>query len=347
MSGRDGAQVAVSVIVLAWGSEPYLAGCVASVLADPDDSVELIVVDNGAEQAVSGLPSDPRLRVIVTGRNLGFSGGCNEGARHALGGTLVLLNSDARAEPGAVAALVSAVRDPAVGMASGSIRLADRPDLMNSAGNPVNFLGVVWAGAFGEPASLHDAPQDVPSASGAFLAIRREVWQQLGGFPAEYFAYHEDTELSLRCWQAGLRVVFEPSAVALHHYAFSRNPRKQYLLQRNRWLTVLTVYPRSVLLAVLPAMLAFDAALAGVAAAQGWFPQWLKAWGWLLSHPTLIARRRRAVLRHSTISATTFADLLSPVIEPAMIERPPGTGLLNRLLRCYWGLVRRMLARTV
>ena len=223
------AAVTISVIVLAWGDEPYLTECVSSVLADPRPYVEVIVLDNGAQRAVGALPAHPQLRTVVAPRNLGFSGGCNEAARHAAGDVLVFLNSDAVVMPGAVAVLAAAVEDRSVGLASGSIRLADEPDVINSAGNPVNFLGVAWAGGFGELASAHCSRSEIASASGAFVAVRRDVWRELGGFDDDYFAYHEDVELSLRTWQAGLTVVHEPAAVAHHHYAFSRNPRKQYL----------------------------------------------------------------------------------------------------------------------
>jgi len=217
-------------------------------------------------------------------------------------------------------------RQKGVGIAGGLVLLADEPQRVNSAGNPVHYLGVVWAGGFGDPADLHGDVVDVASASGAFLCIRREVWESLGGFNDQYFAYHEDTELSLRAWQRGSRVQFVPSAVARHHYEFSRNPNKQYLLERNRWLTVLTVYPTPLLRLVLPALVMFDVALCIVAFRQGWLAAKLRSWWWLARHRKLIADRRRFVQAESVISVEQFAALLSPRIEPAMIDRPPGLG---------------------
>ena len=334
---------AVSVIVLAWGDEPYLGACIESVLRtiNPDD--EVVLVDNGAQEAVAALPADDRLRILRPGANLGFAGGCNAGVAAARGRTLVLLNSDAEVLPGAIGRLVDAVTDPEVAIASGSVRLAGQPELINTVGNPVQYLGVVWAGGYGEPADQHLEARDVTAATGAFLAIRRQVWDELGGFPAEYFAYHEDTELSLRAWQRGYRVRYEPGAIAVHHYEFSRNPRKDFLLQRNRWLTVLTVYPRRLLLLVLPMMIAFDLALAAVSLRQGTVRQWLRATGSVIGHARLIQRRRAAVQAASRLGPAEFAALLVARIEPAMIEAPPGLGLLNAVLAGYWRLVRKLL----
>lgn len=337
------ADPAVSVIVLAWGAEPYLGACVESVLSTIGAGDELVLVDNGAQAAVAALPADERLRILHPESNLGFAGGCNAGAAVARGRTLVLLNSDAEVRPGAISRLADAVSDPRVAIASGSVRLADQPDLINTVGNPVQYLGVVWAGGYGEPADQHLEARDVTAATGAFLAVRREVWEELGGFPSEYFAYHEDTELSLRAWQRGYRVRYEPGAVAVHHYEFSRNPRKEFLLQRNRWFTVLTVYPSRLLLLVLPMMIAFDLALAVVSLRQGTVGAWLRATGSLVGHARLIRRRRAAVQAVSKLDATAFAALLAVRIEPAMIERPPGTALLNVVLAGYWRIVLKLL----
>ena len=172
--------------------------------------------------------------------------------------------------------------------------------------------------------------------TGAFFAIRRDRWNSLGGFAPEFFAYHEDTDLSLRAWQRGWRVIFEPAAVVHHFYEFSRNPLKQYLIERNRWLTVLTVYPTPVLLTVLPAMLGFEVGMSVLALSQGWFSQKLRGWLWILGHLGWIRRRRSEVQAECAISARSFADLLVSRIEPAMIERPPGSKQLNAILVAYW-----------
>ena len=80
---------------------------------------------------------------------------------------------------------------------------------------------------------------DVLAVGSAGMLVRREVWDALGGFDADYVAYCEDVYLSLRAWQAGYRVVHEPEAVVLHHYDFARNSAKFYLLERNRLMNLL------------------------------------------------------------------------------------------------------------
>ena len=334
----------VTAVVLAFGAEPTLPECVTSVLASDAVSADVVVVDNGCtSDAVDRVCRLPGVRVVRPARNLGFAGGVGLGAAQASGEFLALVNSDAAVEPRALAELCAVAAEPGVGVASASIRLADRPDIINSAGNPVHFLGLSWAGGHGEPAAWHRDRRPVASASGAGLVLRRALWQALGGFAAEYFAYLEDAELSLRCWQRGLRVEYVPDAVVRHHYEFSRNPRKQYLLERNRLLLVLTLYERRTLLLLAPALVAFDAALLVVAARQGWAREKVEGWGWLLRHRSWVRRRRAQLQGERSCGDRELAALLTTRINPANVPLPPGIAVLNGALAGYWRVVRAML----
>jgi hypothetical protein len=226
-------------------------------------------------------------------------------------------------------------------MASGSIRLASDPTAMNTAGNPLHVLGLSWAGGLGEPATAHERPGPVASASGAVLAVRRDVWDALGGFCPEFFAYLEDAELSWRCWLAGHEVRYEPAAVAVHHYEFSRNPLKTYLLERNRGLLVLTCWGPRLLLLLAPALVAFELAILAVALRQGWGMAKIRGWGWTVRHAQWVVARRRLVQRARRVPDSAVAHLLTSRFDPAALTLPPGAGVLQRMLDGYWGLVRR------
>lgn len=335
----------VSVIVLAYGAEPLLGSCVSAALGSMSKSgepldLEVIVVDNGAAEAVSALTADPRLRIVTMAENTGFTGGCNAGAELARGNTLVFVNSDAVCESSAIGNLADALDEPNAGLVCGSVRLADAPDTINSVGNPVHFLGVVWAGGMGEPATAHSVATDVATVTGCFFAAKRDTWRALGGFAPSYFAYHEDAELSLRAWQMGLRVRLVPEAVVLHHYEFHRNPRKMHLVERNRWQTILTVYPAGLLAAVLPALILFELPVLLAALAQGWLPGKLSSYAWLLRNRSVWRQRRAEVQARSTLSSAEFAELLTGRFTMAAAERPPGLAVLNALASAYWRAVR-------
>jgi GT2 family glycosyltransferase len=335
---------AVDAVVVAYGAEPWLEGCVESCLASTGVRARVVLVDNGCtDGGVDRLDGRDGVVVVRPGRNLGFAAGCNLGVEHASAPFVALVNPDTRVDPGALAALTAAVADPGVGIATCSLRLADRPDLLNSAGNAIHFLGLSWSGAFEEPATAHDRPCDVMAASGAGMAVRRDLWDDLGGFVPEFFAYQEDAELSVRCWQRGLRVVFVPEAVIVHRYEFSRNPEKFFLLDRNRLILVLTLFGARTLALLAPLLVLQELAMFAAAAAGGWFPQRLRSVGWLVRRRGFLRERRRLLQSERRVGDERFADLLATVVQPGNHPLPSWAVALQRPLVWWWALARRLL----
>jgi GT2 family glycosyltransferase len=332
----------VSAVVVAYGAEPWLERSVDACLASTGVDVEVVVVDNGCtDGAIDRLDGRPGVVVLRPGTNTGFAGGGNAGVAAAAARLVALVNPDALVDPGALAALAAVATRPEVGIATASVRLADRPELLNSAGNEIHFTGVSWSGAFEEPASAHDAETDTLAASGACCLLRREVWERLGGFDETFFAYYEDAQLSLRCWQLGLRVRFVPAAVAHHRYEFSRRPQKMELLERNRWQLLLTCFAGRTLALLAPVLAVLEVGFLAMAVAQGWAPQKLRSWRWLVAHRADIRRRRRAVQAARVVSDAELAPLLAVDLLPGNLPPPAWFRPVNAGLRAYWALVRR------
>jgi GT2 family glycosyltransferase len=335
----------VTAIVLAYGDEPHLRTCVEAVLASTGIDIDVVLVDNGCTDrtTVDQLATHQRVRMLRPDDNLGYAGGCNLGADNARGDVLAFVNSDAIVEPDALAELVAALDRDDLALATASVRLADEPELLNAAGNPLNILGVAWAGHFREPAAAHAHPRTVTLVSGATFCCRRTTWAALGGFDPEYFAYHEDTELSVRCWQRGWRIGYVPAAVVRHHYEFSRNPRKFYLVERNRWFNLLTLWQMRTLILLAPALLGFELAMLALATRQRWLRQKLAGYSWLWQHREHLQARRRRVQAERRRSDRDLAELLTPAITAANIALPAGIRLVNVILGGYWAVVRRFL----
>jgi GT2 family glycosyltransferase len=335
---EPGGSPTVSAVMLAWGDEPVLEEAVRAVLTSEDVAVEVVLVDNGCTtDAVERARTHAGVRVVTPGENTGFAGGCNLGATHARGEYLVFVNGDAVVEPLATRRLVDALSED-VGLSSASLRLYDAPETINSAGNPVHFSGLSWAGGLGEPASLHATATDIASATGAATAVRADRFAELGGFCADMFAYCEDTELSLRCWQRGWRVVYVPDAVVLHRYEFSRNDTKFYLLERNRLYLVLTLFERRTLLLLAPALVALELAVLAVAARQGWARQKVAGWSWLWRNRERVGARRREVQAARTRGDAALVDLLTGDFAPGA-EGFAAPGPVRAGSRAYWALV--------
>ena len=337
-------QPRVSAVVLAYGPEPWLERCVRGLLASVDVEVEVVLVDNGGtEGAVERLGVLPGVTVVGKGENLGFSGGCNLGAAVATGDYLALVNGDLVVEPETIARMIEVASAPDVGIAAGSVRLGTDPSLLNTAGNVIHFLGFSWVGGFGEPAATAAIDRDVAGGMGALVAMRREVWDALGGFAEQYFAFHEDAELSWRCWQRGLRVHYVPDAVGVHRYEFDREPRKMYLAERNRLLFVITCWDARTIALLAPAFCAVEVAVGLVAVKHGWFDQKLAGWRWLWSHRRWLSERRDLVQRTRTVGDRKLARLMTDRLDARNFAIPDALKPLDALLAYYWRIVRPFL----
>ena len=298
----------------------------------------MIVVDNGGD--VVGRDG---VRVMSPGENLGFAAGNNLGAREATGDVLVFLNPDTVVSPGAVAGLVEPLQDPSIGIVTARLRLLDRPETLNSAGNEVHVTGIAWAGSYGKPAQSVAAVEDVPFPSGAAMAIRRDLFEELGGFTEELFMYQEDLVLGWRVRLRGLRVVVNPAADVLHEYDFGRNPDKHYLLERNRLVFVLSSFSPRLLLLLLPVLASAEVGMLGLALKEGWARDKVAGWGWLLRHAGWLRRQRRETQALRRVGDRELARYLSPVVAPAMIPVPSPVRAINPLVARYWALVKKLL----
>lgn len=331
----------VGVVILGWQEEPWLLECVRAVTASTGVEVDVVIIDNGITSTLPAEITGGGVRIIKAPRNLGFAGGCNFGATQVAGDYLALVNSDAMVLADTLSKLVHSAAAPHVAMVSASIRLAEDPDLLNSAGNPVHVLGLCWAGGLGEH-ERRTGEVEVPTGSGACLLMRRASWDALDGFDEEYFAYLEDTELSLRAWRRGDRVLYRPDAIALHHYEFSRNPTKMYLLERNRLLLLSTMWSIRSLLLLTPPLLALELAMALVAAKQGWLKEKVRGWVWIVKHLSHIRTRRRVLQSERVVPDSEWMRRLTPLLSTTVIELPAATAVLNILMRGWWGVVRRL-----
>lgn len=334
----------VTAVMLAYGAEAWLEDAVRAALASNDIETDVVVIDNGCtSDAVDRVKGLTGVRVFTPDTNTGYSGGCDRGAAEATGAYLAFVNSDAIATPNALSRLVDVASEPGVGLATASIRLADAPDLINSAGNPLHFVGLSWAGGFGEPASRHAERGSVMAGSGCCFVMRRSLWEDLGGFAEEYFAYCEDTELSLRLWQRGLTVEYVPDSVVLHHYDFSRSERKLYLLERNRAILILTTYQRRSLLVLAPALLLTEFLMLGAALLGGWGRAKLDGWRWLWRHRAWLRSRRAVIQNERVVSDAMIFERVTARFNPANVAVPPAVGIFNAVMSGYWRLARKLL----
>jgi GT2 family glycosyltransferase len=335
--------VRASVVIVAYRSGAQLLRCL-SALAEHDPDVEVIVIDNGAEgDEIEQARSRDGVEVVDAGGNVGFATGCNLGARRATGDVLVFLNPDTAIGPGAMTALARVLADRSIGVAMPRLRLLDQPDVLNSTGCVIHISGLAWTSGYGEPAESVTEQREIPYANGSALAIRPELFREVGGFTDEYFAYHEDLELCWKVRMRGLPVVLTPEADVFHDYDYHRHTTKNYFMERNRLLFVGSAFSARTLVVLGPVLLATELAVWLLAWREGWARDKAAAWRWCLGHVVWLRGQRRRLQRLRRVSDSELAPQLQATIDPAVIPVPALVRAANPALRAYWAVARRLL----
>ncbi|MBX3001739.1 MAG: glycosyltransferase family 2 protein [Caldilineaceae bacterium] len=198
------------------------------------------------------------LRVMVNRQNLGFVASVNAAADAARGRILVLLNSDTEPEPTWLAELAKAVcAHPDAAIIASKLLLFDKRDSLHTAGDLLGKDGLprnrgVWEKDRGQ----YDAAIDIFSGCGGAVAIRRHVWQALGGFDEEFWMYLEDVDFAFRAQLSGWQAILAPGARVYHKVSGSGgDDLSSYYVGRNTiWMLVKNM-PTALLLRYLPQIL--------------------------------------------------------------------------------------------
>jgi N-acetylglucosaminyl-diphospho-decaprenol L-rhamnosyltransferase len=257
----------VSVIVLNYNGRPWLAGCL-DALGDQGSapSFEIVVVDNAsADDSVAFIARGyPEVKLVENRENLGFAAGNNVGARHARGGLLVFLNNDTVPSSDWLGRLCAPLRDrPELALAASRVVFLDDPEIVDSAGDGYLRAGGAYKRGHGSAAASWNESREVFGACGAAFAIRRAVFEELGGFDDRFFMVHEDVDLSYRARLLGYRCWYAADAVVLHAGSGTlgrSSPRAVFYGQRNLEWTWIKNTPLPMLARSAPAHVVYSVA---------------------------------------------------------------------------------------
>jgi GT2 family glycosyltransferase len=290
----------VAVVIPSWNSVDLLPRCLGS-LADQGAELELFVVDNGSEDGSLAYLEAEGVPHLALPRNVGFAAAVNLGASRTRAPQVLVLNADTVLEPGAVAALAAALAaDPALGgVQPRLLQLGERPAAvasadLYSAGQALTRDGRALERGAGEP--QHPARlrgREIFGVCGAACLLRRQLFDQLGGYDESYFAFYEDVDLNLRAQIAGWGFRYVPQAVVWHvgnaswQAGFDRpGAENARLVARNRLATQFKFMPAR----ALPRIAAVEVGALTRAAAQRRF--WATLRGKLEALPRLPRLRR-------------------------------------------------------
>jgi len=259
--------VRLSAIVVAFGKERLLADCLSRLeraLARVEGETEVVVVVNElSADMTASFQLRPGVVIVAGSPGLGFAGGVAAALAAARGEWIALVNDDCLLEPEALGEmLLVGGRGADVGSVAAQVRFAERPDVVNSAGLEIDFLGIAHERRLGDGADAVESEAiDVFGASGTLALYRRAMLDEVGGFDPSFFAYLEDADLAWRARMAGWRCLFAPQAVAYHRHSSTLthgSSAKHLLVGRNRVRMLAKNASASLLRRRAPRMLVYD-----------------------------------------------------------------------------------------
>jgi N-acetylglucosaminyl-diphospho-decaprenol L-rhamnosyltransferase len=244
----------IDYIVVAYRSAPDLGACLDSIKADSPAGAGIIVVDNASPDASADVAESHASapRVLRSERNLGFGGGCNLGASVSEADSIFFVNPDARLVAGVSVALTEAlaanqrvaVAGPRVVDPTGESRAASagaEPGIRSTIGHYLLVGRLPLLGVAFPP--LHLARPDRPASpdwvSGAAMLVRREAFDEVGGFDERIFMYMEDVDLCRRLRSSGWTVRYLSDVRVEHRIGGS-----QSVDQPARWFNSFATYVR-------------------------------------------------------------------------------------------------------
>lgn len=210
----------VSILIPVFNEFDYTYNCLKSISDNSGEiSYEIILADDCSTDMTKNIQDIVTgITVSRTEQNVHFLKNCNQAAEHARGKYILFLNNDTRVRANWLQPLVDLLeKDETIGMTGSKLVFAD--GTLQEAGGILWSDGSGWNYGRGSDPSLpeYNYVKDVDYISGASLMIRRELWEEIGGFDERYApAYCEDSDLAFEVRRHGFRVVYQPKSVVTH-----------------------------------------------------------------------------------------------------------------------------------
>lgn len=228
----------VAVVAVTYSPGESLSAFLDSLASATHQPLDIVLADNGStDGSVETAAQRPDVRLVHTGGNVGYGRAANLGVRETTAEFVVVANPDVSWEPGALDELLAAAKRWPKGAAFGP--LIHTPDgavypsarALPSLGRGIGHALCGWWWPSNPWTAAYRVEREAPRErtagwlSGSCLLLRRDAFDEVGGFDPGYFMYFEDLDLGDRLGRAGWQNVYVPSAVVCHSggHATSKN----------------------------------------------------------------------------------------------------------------------------
>jgi hypothetical protein len=234
----------ISIVTLTWNTTEVTCDFLRSLNDHGTyQNLEVIVVDNGSKEDPTPVFKAiyPDVKVILNGRNLGFTGGNNVGIRAAKGDFLFIVNNDTEVTPGLLEGLLEIFAQyPDAGIVSPKFHYFFQKGTIEYAGyNTVNIFtgrnGMI--GCREQDQGQYNEVKVTNYAHGGGMMVPRKVIDEVGGLPEDFFIYYEEFDWCDQIKRKGYKVYYQPKSLIYHKESMTTgkaSPFKTFYHTKNR-----------------------------------------------------------------------------------------------------------------
>ena len=240
-----------SIIIVTYNNAHLIRECLDSLLDQAYKEMEIIVVDNGSQDASCRLIEAGyagRIKLIKNAANLGFARGNNVGINEANGEYIILINNDTKTDINCVQQLVEVANtDKMVGMCAAKLLNYRDHAIIDAAGHLIYKDGLNQGrGRFETDRGQYENIEETIYPPGCGALYKRKMLNEIGLFDEDFFAYGEDTDIGLRARLMGWKALYVPKAIIYHKISQTGGQYsafKLFFVERNRLFVIFKNYP--------------------------------------------------------------------------------------------------------
>jgi GT2 family glycosyltransferase len=248
----------VSIVIMNYNGFDYILNCLDSVFKTKGYEFEVLLIDNNSNDNSHRICKEKfsQIRLFENKENLAMAAR-NIGIDNAKGKYVVFLDSDATVDPNWLQHLVLRYQNNGEGLYQGKILEQNKSNFIGSSGNFMNIFGLGFARGNGEKdVGQFEKFQQISFPVGACLFSSLETIKKIGYFDESNLLYltYDDVDYGWKALSLGIHSFYEPKSIIYHPDGTSSklNSYKIYLIERNRWICLLSYYTPKTILKLFP-----------------------------------------------------------------------------------------------
>ena len=306
------------MIVANYNGKHYLHQSIPMLLGTRYSNFDVIIVDSGSRDGSRKFLKEEygfnsRVSLIFPDKNDGLGTAQNLAAKASRGEFLAFLDNDAFVTPDWLSNIIREMHsDKCIGVAQSKLLREDCPDLVDGVGafiSPAGLLVERDGLSRGNHRGQWNRVEEIFSAKGASMTVRKSVFCKAGGFDPDFFMYNEEPDLCWRVWDLGYKVMFIPTSIVFHKAGGSitarTSVRRYFHGTKNYIIMISKNMPSRDLLIAIPIQLGVWTLLIGYLVSRRKTQEAmavLRGLLWPIRHIKLVVRKRlnRKIPRRST-----------------------------------------------